>query len=80
MSNLKEIGNDDDTTCVIIAHRLSTVQDCDEILVMDAGMVVEQGTHDDLMRKGGRYSELVAFQRNHTMPNAKEDGAATMGY
>mmetsp|Transcript_662 Transcript_662/g.1394 ORF Transcript_662/g.1394 Transcript_662/m.1394 type:complete len:297 (-) Transcript_662:223-1113(-) len=63
MNNLKEIGKD--TTCVIIAHRLSTVQDCDEIIVMDAGRVIEQGTHDGLMKMGGRYSELVAFQRRH---------------
>ncbi|KAL7542829.1 hypothetical protein ACHAXR_012408 [Thalassiosira sp. AJA248-18] len=65
MNNLKEIGRDDDTTCVIIAHRLSTIQDCDEIVVMDGGRVIERGSHDELMRFGGRYSELVAFQRSH---------------
>ncbi len=63
MNNLKEIGKD--TTCIIIAHRLSTIMDCDTILVMDGGKVVEQGTHEELMRGGGRYSELVAFQRRH---------------
>ncbi|KAL7535146.1 hypothetical protein ACHAXR_006313, partial [Thalassiosira sp. AJA248-18] len=63
MNNLKEIGKE--TTCVIIAHRLSTIQDCDEIVVMDEGRVIEQGNHDELMREGGRYSELVAFQRSH---------------
>ena len=65
MNNLKEVGKD--TTCVIIAHRLSTVQDCDEIVVMDAGKVVEQGTHDELMQRGGRYAELVAFQQSHSL-------------
>lgn len=64
MNNLKEIGGEDDTTCVIIAHRLSTVQDCDAIVVMDQGKVVEMGTHEELMRKRGRYSELVSFQRS----------------
>mmetsp|Transcript_26846 Transcript_26846/g.38368 ORF Transcript_26846/g.38368 Transcript_26846/m.38368 type:complete len:782 (+) Transcript_26846:97-2442(+) len=64
MNNLKEIGKDEEKTCVIIAHRLSTVQDCDLIVVMDGGRVVEQGTHDELLRRGGRYSQLLAFQRN----------------
>ncbi len=63
MNNLKEIGKD--TTCIIIAHRLSTIVDCDIILVMDGGKVVEQGTHEELMKGRGRYSELVAFQRSH---------------
>ena len=46
-------------TCVVIAHRLSTVRDCDEIIVMDKGVVVERGTHDELMALSGHYCELV---------------------
>jgi ATP-binding cassette subfamily B (MDR/TAP) protein 7 len=61
MLNLKEIGQN--TTTIIIAHRLSTVQDCDEIIVLGEGRVVERGTHDELVAKGGRYSELLAIQQ-----------------
>jgi ABC-type multidrug transport system fused ATPase/permease subunit len=60
MNNLKNIGSD--RTTVIIAHRLSTVQDCDELIVMHHGRVVERGTHEELIRMGGRYTELLKLQ------------------
>ncbi len=46
-------------TTIAIAHRLSTVQDADQIIVLDAGQIVERGTHDELLELGGRYAELV---------------------
>ncbi|MGW2217683.1 peptidase domain-containing ABC transporter [Nonomuraea sp. NPDC001684] len=49
-------------TRIVIAHRLSTVRDADLILVIDAGRVVQRGTHDELTAIGGKYAELVAAQ------------------
>ncbi len=45
-----------------VAHRLSTIQKADVIYVIDQGRIVEQGTHAELMKMGGKYSELVSLQ------------------
>ncbi len=49
-------------TSLVIAHRLSTIQNADRIVVVDAGQIVEEGTHDDLMKKGGLYARLIELQ------------------
>lgn len=50
-------------TRVVIAHRLSTVKECDRIVVLDGGKIIEEGTYDALIAKGGFFAELVERQR-----------------
>lgn len=60
MENLD--GLFENRTVVIVAHRLSTVRNADNIIVLDRGKVVEQGTHKELTEKRGYYYELVKNQ------------------
>ncbi|MDO8360643.1 MAG: ATP-binding cassette domain-containing protein, partial [Devosia sp.] len=59
-------------TTLVIAHRLATIRDADRILVLDKGRLIDQGTHDELVRKGGRYAELARLQFRLEEPRAAE--------
>ncbi len=56
LSRLRKVMRE--RTAIIISHRISTVRDADQIIVLDAGRLVEKGTHDELIRLGGHYAEL----------------------
>ena len=50
-------------TRVVVAHRLSTIRECDRIIYLENGKIVEDGTYDELIAKGGKFAELVERQR-----------------
>jgi ATP-binding cassette subfamily B protein len=60
-------------TSIVIAHRLSTIKAADEIVVLDGGRVVERGTHDSLVLRGGLYAELYETQYARSSPARSRD-------
>ena len=53
-------------TRIVIAHRLSTIRSCDRILLIDGGRIAEEGTYEELIKKGGAFAQLVERQRLDT--------------
>lgn len=66
-----------DRTAIVIAHRLSTVKHADRIIVMDRGRIIEEGTHDVLMARGGHYAELYNTYFRHQSLEYIESFAST---
>ena len=62
---VSEALNDLKCTRIVIAHRLSTIRHCDRIIVLDGGKIIEDGSYDELLAKGGFFAELVERQRIH---------------
>ncbi len=77
LNNLEKICRG--RTVLIIAHRLNMVQRCDRILVLEQGRIIEQGTHQDLLERGGRYAEMHDSQHVVMEAGAFDEAQASHG-
>ena len=71
---LDRLGSD--RTVLVIAHRLGTIKDADNIIVLGDGKVAEQGTHDELLEREGKYAEMWNMQL-HSVKGNKSSGSLT---
>ena len=65
-----------DRTAIVIAHRLSTIRSADRIIVLRQGEVIEEGTHEGLLRDGGHYAQLYNTYFRHQSPDYDPEGEA----
>lgn len=61
-------------TSIFISHRLSSTRFCDRILLLEDGRVVEEGSHEELLRRGGKYAELFNVQAQYYKEDARNAG------
>ena len=71
--SIDEILKTSHATAIVIAHRLSTLLHTDRILVFEQGKIIEDGTHSDLLAKGGAYATLWNSQINGFLPNKRNE-------
>ncbi len=63
------------STSVYISHRLASTRFCDRVLLIEGGVIAEEGTHEELLKRNGRYARLFEIQSRYYREGAKEDGA-----